>query len=135
MNPLAGFENFVTTDKVVDTSALAAIVFAEPRAREAEDMLKESKLFAPSLIRFEMAHICVKKMRERPKDGDLIFGQFELSQRMPIQFVQVNHTEVALLARKSKLSAYDASYLWLAREMNIPLVTLDKDLRKAAAKS
>lgn len=125
----------MTTDKVVDTSALAAIVFAEPRAREAEDMLKESKLFAPSLIRFEMAHICVKKMRERPKDGDLIFGQFELSQRMPIQLVQVNHTEVALLARKSKLSAYDASYLWLAREMNIPLVTLDKDLRKAAAKS
>ncbi|MBS0275318.1 MAG: type II toxin-antitoxin system VapC family toxin [Proteobacteria bacterium] len=125
----------MTADKVVDTSALAAIVFAEPRARDAEDLLQESKLFAPSLIRFEMAHICVKKMRERPKDSDLILSQFALSQRIPIQIVQVDYTEVVLLARKFKLSAYDASYLWLAREMNIPLITLDKDLRKAAAKS
>ncbi len=38
------------------------------------------------------------------------------------------------LARQYKLSSYDASYLELALRRNIPLATLDADLRKAAKK-
>jgi predicted nucleic acid-binding protein len=30
------------------------------------------------------------------------------------------------------LSAYDASYLWLARDLDVELVTLDRQLAKAA---
>ncbi|MHB8882513.1 MAG: type II toxin-antitoxin system VapC family toxin [Thermodesulfovibrionales bacterium] len=39
------------------------------------------------------------------------------------------------LARRYKLSAYDASYLELALRLGIPLATLDEDLRKAAKKT
>lgn len=39
------------------------------------------------------------------------------------------------LARKYKLSSYDASYLELALRLSIPLATLDEDLRKAAKKA
>lgn len=39
------------------------------------------------------------------------------------------------LARKFKLSAYDASYLELAIRLDIPLATLDKNLRRAASRS
>ncbi len=39
------------------------------------------------------------------------------------------------LARRYKLSAYDASYLELALRKGIPLATLDEDLQKAAKKS
>ena len=39
------------------------------------------------------------------------------------------------LARRYKLSAYDASYLELALRRGIPLATLDEDLRKAANKA
>ena len=39
------------------------------------------------------------------------------------------------LARRYKLSAYDASYLELALRMGIPLATLDEDLQKAAKKA
>ena len=39
------------------------------------------------------------------------------------------------LARKYKLSSYDASYLELAIRLNIPLATLDEDLQKAAKKA
>ena len=39
------------------------------------------------------------------------------------------------LARRYKLSAYDASYLELALRLGMPLVTLDEDLQKAAKKA
>jgi predicted nucleic acid-binding protein len=39
------------------------------------------------------------------------------------------------LARRYKLSAYDASYLELALRRGIPLATLDEDLQKAAKKA
>jgi predicted nucleic acid-binding protein len=39
------------------------------------------------------------------------------------------------LARRYKLSAYDASYLELALRLGIPLATLDADLQNAAKKA
>ncbi len=39
------------------------------------------------------------------------------------------------LARRHKLSAYDASYLELALRRGLPLATLDEDLQKAARKA
>jgi predicted nucleic acid-binding protein len=37
------------------------------------------------------------------------------------------------LAERHKLTAYDAAYLELAKRLNLPLATLDAELRKAAA--
>jgi predicted nucleic acid-binding protein len=39
------------------------------------------------------------------------------------------------LARIYKLSSYDAAYLELAIREDLPLATLDRDLRKAAKKA
>ncbi len=39
------------------------------------------------------------------------------------------------LARRHKLSAYDASYLELALRASLPLATLDAELRRAATKA
>lgn len=38
------------------------------------------------------------------------------------------------LADRLRLTLYDASYLELAQRLNLPLATLDKDLRRAASK-
>ena len=44
-------------------------------------------------------------------------------------------TDTLQLARRYKLSAYDASYLKLALRLGIPLATLDADLQKAAKRA
>jgi predicted nucleic acid-binding protein len=44
-------------------------------------------------------------------------------------------TEILQLARRYRLSSYDASYLELALRKGLPLATLDADLAKAARKS
>lgn len=44
-------------------------------------------------------------------------------------------TETLQLARRYRLSAYDASYLELSLRTNLPLATLDEALQKAAKKA
>ena len=44
-------------------------------------------------------------------------------------------TEILQLARRYRLSSYDASYLELSLRAGLPLATLDADLQKAAKKA
>ena len=44
-------------------------------------------------------------------------------------------TAALQLARRYRLSSYDASYLELALRVALPLATLDEDLRRAAQKA
>lgn len=44
-------------------------------------------------------------------------------------------TDTLQIARRYRLSSYDASYLELALRAGLPLATLDDDLRKAAKKA
>ena len=42
--------------KVVDASALAALLFDEPEAKAVADRLEDGNLVAPALLSFEIAH-------------------------------------------------------------------------------
>jgi predicted nucleic acid-binding protein len=44
----------------------------------------------------------------------------------------VNHDSALELAASTGLTAYDASYLWLSRQLEAELVTLDQQLAMAA---
>ena len=46
--------------------------------------------------------------------------------------MDVGSSEIAMLADDWRASAYDAAYLWLARELGVELVTLDEKLAEAA---
>ncbi len=122
------------TDKVIDTSALAAIAFQEREERAMRERLTGHQLHAPALLRFEMANVCLKKMRADRNNRDAIAVQHAQSLALPIREYDVDHADVLKLAEASGLSAYDASYLWLAQKLGAELVTLDERLKKAAAK-
>lgn len=120
--------------KVVDTSALAALLFGEAEADQIADRLSASRLVAPALLGFELANVCLIKCRRHPEQNDALRAAFNLRSRMRIEELAVNHDESLALAATTGLTAYDASYLWLARRLNAELVTLDRQLGKAAAK-
>ncbi|MGQ0584227.1 MAG: PIN domain-containing protein, partial [Reyranella sp.] len=58
--------------EVVDASAIAALYFGEPEAEAIADRLAEAKLIAPTLIRFEMSNIAVKKIVRAPSTAPVI---------------------------------------------------------------
>jgi predicted nucleic acid-binding protein len=54
------------TNKVVDASAIVALLFNELKREEVVARLRDATLCAPSLIGFEVANTCLKKIRAAP---------------------------------------------------------------------
>jgi predicted nucleic acid-binding protein len=123
----------VTDVKVVDTSALAAILFGEPQAEAIVARIGEARLIAPTLLTFELANVCLVKIRRHPDRREALLSAFALRGRFALEEAAVDHAAALALAEATGLTVYDASYLWLARRLDVPLVTLDKALERAAA--
>ena len=121
---------------VVDASALAALVFLEPNAAAARDRLANRQLVAPRLLVYELMSAAMKKLRRHPEQAALIRGGMSkaLGDGFAIFWSDVEPMDVLDLAAETHLTAYDASYLWLARRLGAELVTFDAALDAAAKK-
>ena len=51
---------------------------------------------------------------------------------MDIRLIEVNGLEVVDLALETGLTVYDASYLYLSRNLGMELITFDRRLHEAA---
>lgn len=117
---------------VVDASAIAAIVFDEPRRNAVLTQIRGFDLTAPALIRHELASTALKKQRARPDERASLFLALRQYPALRVHEQEIVPAAVFALAVDTGLTAYDASYLWLARLLGVPLVTLDGDLASAA---
>jgi predicted nucleic acid-binding protein len=118
---------------VIDASALAAVIFEEPERAAVAGITRGHELHAPPIIELELPNIYLKKLRRRPTDADPIRKRLTLFFAMPIQISAVDPGRALALAERFSLSFYDACYLQLAEERDMPLVTLDKRLAVAVA--
>ena len=119
------------TDKVIDASAVVALLFNELTREEIVPRLREATLRAPSLIGFEVANACLKKIRAAPAERAALIEAFSLLDALSVSLETVNLDGAILLAERMKVSLYNASYLWLAHALGAELVTLDDQLARA----
>lgn len=98
-----------------------------------------SSACVPALWYTETIHV-LRCAEDREQFGESAFVEFiyRLGQ-LPIHLDSVEpfrtQLAVAAISREFKLTGYDALYLELALRNNLPLATLDKELRKAALKA
>jgi len=116
--------------KIVDASALAALIFGEPEAEAVVRRLRNASLAAPALLWFETANVCLKKMKKYSDQKAALKKAFNLALNLPITILAVDHDAVLDLAEVKGITAYDAAYLWLAGHLKAELVTLDARLGK-----
>jgi predicted nucleic acid-binding protein len=119
--------------KVVDTSALAAIIFEEPRAAEAFNLIQGVEPHAPRLLAYELTHVAQRKSRANPAKREAIEKALEAALLMDIQWREVDHVAILRLALETGLTTYDASYLYLAQSLGLALVTFDGRLQAVIA--
>ena len=119
-------------DRVVDASVFAAAYFRERRRAEARRLIAGGGLVAPTLLNYELANIAGKKLESAPQRQEFILESLQTFLRLNVQLRDVDYRQVVELAALTGLTAYDASYLYVARELNLPLITFDLQLARVA---
>ena len=121
---------------VIDASILAAWFLDEksdPRVETAFDTVTRVETRAPSLLYCEIRNVLlVSERRNRITEAMSAAFLRDLG-LLPIRLEPAGDEAILMaLARKRKLTVYDAAYLELAKREALPLATLDRDLEKAA---
>jgi predicted nucleic acid-binding protein len=78
---------------VLDASALGALVFGEPEAEDIAGRLSDTRIIAPALLWFEVANICIKKMKAYPHLRARFEDAFVFARKMPIEIGDVNYPD------------------------------------------
>ena len=112
---------------------MVALLFNEPTREAIVARLRGSALHAPSILGFEVANACLKKMRATPGEREALPEAFGFLHELALELETVDLMQAILLAERTKLSVYDASYLWLAHALDAELVTLDDKLARVHA--
>ena len=125
---------------VVDASVALAWVFDGEQTAEADAVLTTviaRGAVVPSLWRLEVANalqMSVKRGRLDASSRDDCFADLQaLDIRIDEETDLHAWSDTLLLAHRWGLTLYDAAYLELALRSQLPLATLDKALRTAAA--
>lgn len=125
---------------VLDGSLAAAWFFEDETnayAESVEDALPSAAAIVPSLWLLEVANALLMGERRKRTTEAKVTQFLTLLKALPITVEETTParawSEVLPLARARGLSAYDAAYLEMALRLGLPLATLDKKLKAAAA--
>lgn len=125
---------------VVDASVAASWLLADEVSPYAESVLdamqRGEPTFVPSLWPLEVANILFNAERRKRIDRKHRNAALDQVERLPVSIVagpSLGDLQlIRALAEKHQLTAYDAEYLRVAKELNLSLATLDKNLLAAA---
>lgn len=120
--------------KIADASVVAALAFQEPDAEKAASWLEDGELYAPALLAYELVSVATKKIRRFPEKRGVLMQGLACALAMDFRWTEPDHADVLAIALATGLSAYDASYVSLARSLDAELVSFDKALLAAAKK-
>lgn len=124
---------------VIDSSAALAWIYADeinPNSRRILDLVVMSGAWVPSIWPLEIGNSLQTAITRRRID--LAFRDAVLADLQHLNIKVDNETSTYAwssslqLADKFKLTLHDACYLELAQRKNLPLASLDKELRASA---
>jgi len=127
---------------VLDASVTVAWCFEDETTAYTEAVLEfltsGAKAVAPPLWPYEVANSLAVAERRRRTSSAKVEAFLDRLARFPISIdfgdspVVSVFAKVLALARRVRLSVYDAAYLELALRAGLPLASLDADLKRAA---
>ncbi len=124
---------------VLDASVTLAWLFEDEGGAYALDVLRalqDGEAAAPSIWQLEVANGLLTAERHDRLSGGEVQRYGRLLLALPIVIDpgdrRAAFDEIIAIARRRKLTAYDAAYLHLAMRLDIPLATLNRGLMRAA---
>ena len=115
---------------VIDTSAIIAVIVAEPERDAIIAATSGHTLIGPGSIPWEIGNAFSAMIKQRRIGVADAQQGLEILDSIPLQYVNVDMAHVLSIA--AQVNAYDAYLLDCALRHAAPLLTLDRTLRRAA---
>lgn len=124
---------------VIDSSFILAHLLPDEKSQNVQrpfDRLKQESitLFAPYILPFKVFNgiqTAIIRKRVTPQLAKKLQEQF---MRFAVELQEVDLMDTSSISQKHLLTIYDASYIYLAESLRIPLLTLDDKLIKLASR-
>jgi predicted nucleic acid-binding protein len=117
---------------VVDTNIIGYLYLGSDRSTQAEQVLfRDAEWAAPILWRSELRNVLAKYIRNQwlsLEDAAQVMD--EAIALMREREFEVSSSQVLSLAALSNCSAYDCEFVALAQALEVPLVTVDRQVLK-----
>ncbi|MGI8784374.1 MAG: type II toxin-antitoxin system VapC family toxin [Acidobacteriota bacterium] len=118
-------------DIVVDTSVIIEVIVngqGEPLKKKTAG----ANLLAPPSVHWEIGNAFSAMLKRKRISIAQVYVALSIYQKIPIRYVDVDLPEVLELASRLGIYAYDAYVIACALNQRAPLMTLDRDLIRAA---
>jgi len=117
---------------VVDTSVIIAVVANEPAKEILIELTEGADLIAPRSVHWEIGNAFSAMLRRERIEVEQALQAVKLYRRIPIRLVDVELEETLEIADALGIYAYDAYLIRCALKYRAPLISLDRNLVRAA---
>ena len=121
-------------DVVIDTSALLAVILAEPERDRIVQVTRGHSLVGPGSIPWEVGNAFSALLKRKRISSNDVRRGLELFNEIPLRYVAINMEHSLDIAEQAQIYAYDAYLIECAKQLSAPLLTLDKRLERVATK-
>ena len=117
---------------VIDSSAIIAVIVAEPERDSIIAATSGHTLIGPGSIPWEIGNAFSAMIKQRRVGVSDAQRGLEILDSIPLQYVSVDMANALSIAAQVNVYAYDAYFLDCALRHAAPLLTLDRTLVRAA---
>ena len=119
-------------DILVDSSALMPVLVNDPEKGKIINLTKNCRLLAPTILPHEIGNALTRLRKRRVLSDEQVIAAYNDFKRIPLRLVNVEIERALQIANRYALYAYDACYLEIASRLNLPLLTVDRSMKRAA---
>ncbi|RKY69237.1 MAG: VapC toxin family PIN domain ribonuclease [Candidatus Latescibacterota bacterium] len=119
-------------DIVVDTSVIIAVIANEPEKEALVELTTGADLIAPHSVHWEVGNAFSAMLRRERITVEQAIQAIKLYQQIPMRLVEVELEEALKIADTLGIYAYDAYLIRCALKYKSPMISLDRNLVRAA---
>ena len=121
-------------DIVIDTSALLAVIVAEPERGKIIELTVGQTLIGPGSIPWEIGNAFSAMLKQQRLGLAEVQEGLRIFETIPLRLVKIDMKKALSIAGEAKTYAYDAYFIDCAVRLSAPLLSLDGGLKRAALK-
>ena len=114
---------------IVDANIFLSVIMNEPEKARIITLTRGCTLIVPDVLPYEIGNALSAMVKRKRLNKEQALQSFTIFETIPVRLMRVDITQAIALAYQFNIYAYDAYYLEVALRLQLPLMTLDQQMK------